>query len=108
MFRLVAASGVAVVDRVVAVAEQQGNTSGPLGGLTGGVAVNYASAAYDLDLEGAVKLSAKLALAVGVSLWVEDAGTGRTSHLAADPYFNVARGAQVLLLPHVGLEFGSH
>jgi hypothetical protein len=53
-------------------------------------------------------LSAKLALAVGVSLWVEDAGTGRTRRLAADPDFNVARGAQVLLLPHVGLEFGSH
>jgi hypothetical protein len=103
--RLVAATGIAIVDRVVGVAEQQSNTSGPLGGLTGGAAVNYASPAYDLDLEGA---SAKLALAVGVSLWIEDAGTARTSHLAADPSFNVARGTQVLLLPHLGLDFGSH
>jgi hypothetical protein len=106
--RFSAATGVGVVDRVVGVVQRSGGSGGLLGGLSGGAVANYASPAFDFDVGVGVKLSSKLALTVGAKLWVEDAGTARSRKLGDDPQFEVTGGTQVILLPHVGFDFGEH
>jgi hypothetical protein len=106
--RLSGATGVGVVDRAVGVAQRSSDGGGLFGGLQGGAISNYASLAYDLDLAAAIKVGATTAISVGAAVWAEDAGRGRAASLGSDSDFVLTRGAQVLVLPHVGVEFGAH
>jgi hypothetical protein len=73
----------------------------------GKVSTDYAAFGGTGDAQVAVRLSPSTAFAVGFMFWGESSGDNVTVNAPnSTAPFHVASGAQLLLMPHLGLEFG--
>ncbi len=80
--------------------------------------ISYASVALSLDAMVAYRLSANVAITAGLSMWLENAGTGATTTADPNHYFatlasplrtpsyRLASGTQFFLWPFIGMQFG--
>jgi hypothetical protein len=81
--------------------------------------ISYFSPAISISAEGQLRVSPTLALAVGLHMWADNASIGGSNSFSAPsttpfigrysqptPAYHFATGAQVLLMPYLGLQFG--